>query len=490
MRFVFSITLLLIITGATYSQNQLLPLSRSVNLQIDRKLSYPGIKVHTSLKPMITLWLPEDSLKKDKKKRKTWFERKLRDENLIVIDSGLFHATADPVFDLEFMPSLTNNDLSSFYRNMRGFTASGDIGKYVSFGTSFFENQAVFPSYIRDYIDDTGVVPGQGREKSFKTNGSDFAFSEAYVSIAPDIHFNIQFGHGKNFIGDGYRSILLSDNAFSYPYLRINTRFLKQKIQYTALYAWLQSMERIPEATTPEALFQRKSASFHYLSLIPLKWLQVGLFESIIWQRWDSTGSKPVNYMFANPLPVINTAMYGFNDQNNALAGINLRLNPFKKLIIYSQFAMDDENKYAWQSGMKIFDLLIKNLDIQVEYNHSDEGMYVHDVQLQSYFDMGQSMAHPFQGNFNEFITFIDLRIRSFILEYKLVNAVNQTLGNNLLYQDFYLAYEVNRASHQKLIAGFVSRLNKEEMIINGTESIHYIYFGFKTDIFNQYFDF
>ena len=51
----------------------------------------------------------------------------------------------------------------------------------------------------------------------------------------------MQFGHGKHFIGDGYRSLFLSDNSFNYPFLRIETKL--GKLQYTNLYAELQDIQ-------------------------------------------------------------------------------------------------------------------------------------------------------------------------------------------------------------------------------------------------------
>ena len=40
------------------------------------------------------------------------------------------------------------------------------------------------------------------------------------VSYTPNKVLNIQFGHGKNFIGDGYRSLFLSDVSSPYPFLK------------------------------------------------------------------------------------------------------------------------------------------------------------------------------------------------------------------------------------------------------------------------------
>ena len=79
--------------------------------------------------------------------------------------------------------------------------------------------------YIEDYIwskDENGeidfILPGQGvsRVSSWNrtTRDLDYAMANGHVSFQTSKHFNFQFGHGKHFIGDGYRSMLLSDNCF------------------------------------------------------------------------------------------------------------------------------------------------------------------------------------------------------------------------------------------------------------------------------------
>ena len=126
------------------------------------------------------------------------------------------------------------------YTNTRGYIIEGDLGQKISFFSSFRENQAVFPSYIHEYVLSNKVVPGQGYAREFKDTGFDYAMASGYFGIKPAKNFVVQFGHGKHFIGDGYRSLLLSDNAFNYPFLRIQTSFWK--MQYTNLYVEMQDI--------------------------------------------------------------------------------------------------------------------------------------------------------------------------------------------------------------------------------------------------------
>ena len=53
------------------------------------------------------------------------------------------------------------------------------------------------------------------------------------MELMPEI--NVQIGHGRQFIGNGYRSLILSDMAPSYFFIRFNTKVWK--LHYTNIYA-------------------------------------------------------------------------------------------------------------------------------------------------------------------------------------------------------------------------------------------------------------
>ena len=135
--------------------------------------------------------------------------------------SGKFEFKVDPLLNVELGRAFydTTSIQQRISTNTRGFIASGKIGKDFYFETMFSENQSQFPYYISKYNNQTKIIPGQGRYKVFKTTGYDYAFSSGFISYQPFKRLNIQLGHGKQKIGNGYRSLLLSDNAFNYPYL-------------------------------------------------------------------------------------------------------------------------------------------------------------------------------------------------------------------------------------------------------------------------------
>ncbi|PCJ80129.1 MAG: hypothetical protein COA57_15070, partial [Flavobacteriales bacterium] len=274
----------------SFAQQQNLPLNKENSLWVERHLNHKENNSHTGLKPYLTSQIQLDSLVREEQKRdsvKTYQSlilRKIKNENLLIIDTGGFYLTIDPLFNFEYDYVLPSDTLN-YYRNTRGLLVRANIGKKVSLMSSFYENQAFFPSYQDEFVNTYGVVPGKGRTKPFKQRGYDYAMASGFVSFTPFKQLSFQLGHNKHFIGDGYRSLLLSDNAFNYPFLKITTNLWKNRIQYSNIFASLQSLDRVLESTTPEATFQRKAGTFHYLSINAAKWLQIGLFEGTVWQR-------------------------------------------------------------------------------------------------------------------------------------------------------------------------------------------------------------
>src|SRR5205085_5038106 len=123
----------------------------------------------------------------------------------------------------------TEEGVTTFY-NQRGLSLRGRVGQNVYFHTSFFDSQVRYPNYVNQYTDSTGVVPGAGLYKDYKsallnfTKGRDFLIATAYVGVNLGKYIGFQLGHGQHFIGDGIRSLFLSDYSTPYFSLKINTR--------------------------------------------------------------------------------------------------------------------------------------------------------------------------------------------------------------------------------------------------------------------------
>ncbi|MDQ3048218.1 MAG: hypothetical protein M3R27_11775 [Bacteroidota bacterium] len=500
---------------------------------------YPGIDFGSVFKPSIRQPFPQ---KKDKSQR--WLKRKVKSESFILVNDSTdrFNLAIDPLLNFEFGTDFADKTHEALYKNTRGFLARGSIGEKFVFESSFYENQSTFVKYIDNYIiatDDLfpqtanykyNVVPGQGRSKAFKTNGYDYAMASAYISYTPFRMLNVQVGHGKHFVGDGYRSLLLSDNSFNYPYARITTTY--KNIQYTNLYTSFMNLSNAGVKTPPstERLFQKKTGSFQMLTVDLWKRLQLGLFQGMIWQAADTNNRQHVSFNTFDPVIGVNALVYGMHHENNILMGATFRLKIAKSISLYGQYMMDDvysskdkgdvRKKNGYQVGFKYYNLFtIRNLHIQAEYNSVRPYAYAAENPLQSYTHYNQALAHPMGANFKEFIGFLNYRLFDFFIEIKANYAEKgtDTLSNNfggnifrsdnvfpltqkmddiyttqglktyITYQDVHIGYLVNPVTNLNIYVGFSNRVERTD---KSTANTQFVYLGIRTSLANFYYDF
>ncbi len=462
---------------------------------------------------------------------KSLFIRKLKKEHLLIIKdtADKFHLTIDPLFNFEYGKEYADSS-KNFYKNTRGILVRGEIGKKFSFESSFYENQATFVRYIRDFNESFLVVPGEGRWKRFKKEGYDFAMASGYISYSPNHHFNFQLGTGKHFVGDGYRSLLLSDNAFNYPFARITTSF--GKFQYTNLYTSFMNLSDGGVKTPPgtEKLFQKKAGGFQFLNLPIRNRIQIGFFQGLIWQSADSTNNTNLHLPYANPVIFANALQYGLKNKNNILLGATIKIKITNSISTYGQYMLDEveknfiknslHNKQGYQIGVKYFDVLgLKNLHLQLEYNKVRPYSYSSEKYSQSYSHYNQPLAHPLGANFSEIIAFLNYRTGNFFTEIKFNYAVigkdsiEKNYGNNILNSntnsiyginstinkmgqgvsttlkiiDAHIGYLINPSTNFNIVVGISNRFS-----INSTDSqsTNFLYFSCRTSLSNHYYDF
>ncbi len=453
---------------------------------------------------------------KDKAKKKLF--RKLKTESLIIVNdtADKFYLTVDPLFNFEIGKDLQDKTGERLYQNTRGLMIKGSIGKKFAFESFFCENQSTYVQYIDNYIAGTNnvfpqtanynysVIPGQGRSKPFKQNGYDYATSSGYISYTPIHLFNIQVGHGKHFVGDGYRSLLLSDNAFNYPYARITTTF--KNIQYTNLYTSFMNLTDGGVKTDPsiERLFQKKIGSFQLLSIHLFNRLQVVFFQGMIWKAADSTNRQSINFNTFDPIIGVNTFIYGLHNRNTILVGTTVKLKITNSISLYGQLVLDDvaagrepkntSKKYGYQVGFKYADLFtIKKLHLQCEYNIVRPYTYAAANPYQSYTHYNQALAHPLGANFNELVGIINYRIKDFFIEVKAnyasigIDSTTFNYGGSIFNQDIHIGYLVNPSTNFNIVVGISTRLANQEKLTSKTQ---FVYIGMRTSLANFYYDF
>ena len=372
-----------------------------------------------------------------------------------------------------------------------------------------------------------GAVPGQGRTK--KLYGSrDFAFATGTISYSLKKYFNFQFGHDKNFIGDGYRSILLSDYAFNYPFLKINVDVWK--IKYTFMLAAFQDILIGPPPNyDPEDFsFRKKWGSFHYFDFNIGKRMSVGILEGVIWKS-DSVRAKAIDINYFNPFIFFRPVEFSMSSPDNAMLGLNLKFKISSTVTTYGQVMLDDfkieqvragtgwyGNKQAIQWGIKGFNLLrINNLSALTEINYVRPFTYSHRSSLSNYCHYNEPLAHALRSDFIESVTIIKYTYRNFYSRLQFMYYVagadtgGYNYGNNILlpystkaneygnfvpnglkntvkYAELNVGYLFNPHNNLKVEFGIVSR--KQNSLLGNCNSLYFT-FGIKTSLLNKNYD-
>jgi len=458
-----------------------------------------GYSYHSSMRDYMvqpTFTLPEDSTRK-----RSWFHRKLFQEHLLEYKGDDYDFYASFLPDFQVGHSNWNN---TTWLNTRGFIAGGRIGDKLTFYTEFYENQGKFGRYIDNYGRANKVVPGQGEWKDF-SNGKafDFAYASALINYEASRHFTFQLGYDKNFIGDGYRSMLLSDVPFNYPYLKIIANV--GRIQYTTMWAQFIDMQ-YPKASYDNG-YRKKWGVFNYLDWNVSKKLSLGLFGAVIWQDSDSTGKRGFDASYLNPIIFLRPVEFSVGSSDNALMGLNAKYAVTKNSTFYGQFILDEfklsqmtegrgwwGNKFGGQVGFRsnnIFD--VEKLNVLTEVNAARPFTYSQRTSLNNYGHYNQPLAHPLGANFVEWVSIADYQYRRWFLRGELMlarygldtantnfgknifksyetrtldydNHIGQGLSTNLLYLQGTIAFLLNPKNNMRLEVSVIGRKEKNDV--------------------------
>lgn len=522
-----------------YSSGLTIPFTHQNYAKFDPNMNIVGSNSHTAAKPyhyadVSKYYNFKEETEKLKMNKTSWFGRKFWNEHQISIKGKDYWFNGDIVADLQLGKDL-GSDISHTYNNTRAFNVQGGIGKRINFSATVYESQGRFADYVNTYAEsirpdggNPAIIPGRGIAKAFKTDSYDYPLAEGYVSYRASDQFNAQFGHGKNFIGDGYRSLFTSDVASPYPFLKLNTSFWK--IKYTNTWMWLKDVR--PEATVDGA-FATKYMATHYLSWNVTKRFNLGFFESVLWADTNNRGFD-INYL--NPVIFYRAIEFSTGSRaGNALIGLSGKYKVSNKVNVYGQLIIDEfsskdifggekswKNKLGYQLGFKYYNAFkVKNLMLQGEYNQVRPYTYSHDELLLNYGHNNQSMAHLWGSNFRELIGIAHYNYKRWYGMAKLIygqrgldtgdgvsyggdifvnndlrpsdNGINILQGNktNVFIADLQLGYLINPATNLKTFVNITQRsFSPETTPASFEKNTTWINFGFRTDIFNWYFDF
>jgi hypothetical protein len=381
--------------------------------------------------------IPKKDFESKKPLFRTFYKTKT---NFLEANTNDLFLAVNPV--LQFSEGIENGNSKPLFLNTRGVAVRGLIAKKIGFSSLITDNQERGPQFYQQQVTKFKAVPGVGFYKPFKTNGYDYFDARGYISFAAVKNYiDVQFGYDKNFIGNGYRSLFLSDWGNSNLFLKLNTKIWK--FNYQNLF-----MELMPQfKKAGDTLLDRKYAAMHHLSMNVTKWLNVGLFEGVIFGR-----KNRFDFQYLNPIIFYRHIEGTVGSPDNAVAGLDFKANVAHRAQLYGQFLLDEfqlttvkndptnwANKWAAQLGVKYVDAFgVRNLDLQAEMNRVRPFTYSHNDTIANYTHYNQPLAHPLGANFQEFIVIANYQPANkwyinakMIYYYQGLDTANTNFGSN-----------------------------------------------------------
>jgi hypothetical protein len=335
-----------------------------------------------------------------------------KQSDLYSVKNKDFDIHVSPVFYFGGGRNFGDNGSQGQFINSRGIRINGSIGNKIGFYTDFTENQSSTPFYVKQFYKEHQAFPYSGYTRIIGFDetklGIDYMQASGYVAFKPSKNFLLRFGHSKNFIGSGIRSMILSD--FSAPYLNLMMNVRLGRLEYQSILANMNNKQVDVGVNTLEAIPQ-KYMTFHHLNLNITKNVNVGLFETVMF------GERAFDLNYLNPIIFYRFVEGLIGSRDNALVGTDFKILLGKSVSVYGQYILDEFNseeskkegwygqKNAGQIGLKYFDLLrIKQLDFQAEYNYARPYTYSHYSSYTNLVNYNTPIAHPLGANFKEFV--------------------------------------------------------------------------------------
>ncbi|MDA3818939.1 MAG: hypothetical protein PF590_00480 [Candidatus Delongbacteria bacterium] len=333
--------------------------------------------------------------------------------------------TLNPVFNLQLWKSEKN----SGYINSRGAEIHGNFHNRIFFHTSFYENQGRFQDYLNDYAEKYGVLPGYARMKPYNDNAWDYTSAFGSVQLNASEQLKFRLGHDKLFIGEGHRSLFLSDAAFQQLFFQTSIdlgqfRFTNITLQW--INPNFNNLMQWETEQSTEGNYQRKTNSINMLEWQISDAFRLGFVEAVVFK--PETG---FNLNMVNPWLFFRASMIRQNSGNNILMGLDA-LYAFDNTDVYAQLMIDDVqatnlgisnpcNRFGWQIGAMYYDVFgVQNLHVRTEHNYIRAMSYAESMPEISWTHYNQNAAHPAGNNLVEFIAMVQYRWRNLPLSCQL----------------------------------------------------------------------
>jgi hypothetical protein len=516
--------------------NQQIPLSYQFYQKLNKSVYDTKTRYHSSIKA----YFADDTLISkrytdlmnlgvDSLGERSWARRKLTQEHLLNFNGDEYSVFADFLPDL-MLGNETGNSTDTWL-NTRGFQIGGNVGSKFSFYTSGYENRGKFANYYSYFIDSNQVVPGQSGGDKLSGSVKQWSYVTALISYSPNKYLNLALAYDKNFIGDGYRSMLLSDNAANYSFARLRANL--GNVQYQTVVTYMLDPGAPKIAAGGELGFRGKWTAMHYLDWNITTRLSAGFFQAVTWADATPQGKRGFDFNYVHPF-VFLKPMGSVHKQSpdKMRLGLNVKYELLENTALYGQFMVDDldakeffagsgywGNRWAMQVGFKGSDLLAVNgLNYLMEFNTARPYTYSHFNRISNYAHYNQPLAHPLGANFRELLGILNYSYKRFDIQGQALfaqygldasgynygknifksydygvpdvmgNKITQGVGADLFYGELKVAYLLNPKYNLRIELGSILR---QEKIDNGYQyNSNWFSLGLRSSFRNLYTDF
>ena len=263
--------------------------------------------------------------------------------------------------------------------------------------------------------------------------------------------------------------------------------------------------------------------------MLVTKRLKLAFFEAVIWEG-DSLARTQLELNYMNPFVILRPLEYNIGSPDNILIGLNGSWDIHKMIHTYGQVVLDElhsdnlinnptwwGNKYGYQGGLKIHNLPIHNLVIIGEHNSVRPFTYSHKTSGMNYGHNYNPLAHPYGANFRESLGIINYRFKRLNINSKIVyisggeevsdstssgkdifksynDRTSQNgykIGSGVEYKQFFWDTKFSFLLNPKYFLMFeIGYQNRTDWLEGNKENHHYLYGGFRTSLFNLYYDY
>ncbi len=414
-----------------YTNRPLLPMERSLRWKLEQSAVAEGLHKTSAVLPYSHWHVEEVRSAADT-------TREVQGVNL----GRLVNFRVQPLLNFTTFSMLSQRTRSG-HQFIGGVEASASLLDRWVAGITYDGGHMEYPRYMEEIVDSLGVVPGWDYAAP---NGKGSRFDRLGFTLGwkPSKHFELFAGRGKHFIGEGYRTLFLSDYAPNYNYGRIDVNVWK--LNYTVLYT---QMDHTQDYSVRRFFpLESKYSTMHMLTVDATRWWTLGAFEAVVWEQEDSLIERGFDLNYLNPIIFFRPVEFGIGSSDNSLIGFSSTVRPTPTFHLYGQFLLDEfifsevtasirnqfadsaeptgswTNKQAFQLGWKWFEPLgLKQGMWLAEFNFVRPYTYGHSAPGQSFTHLNHPLAHPLGANFIEWVTVFNWQPKRWVLNAEVTYA-------------------------------------------------------------------